>query len=157
MNWYNLKSGKGLKRDAIIAISDHGTMMRKDGRIETIPYRQIVRNDGKRIRAYRLIAELWLIGVKRPEQNDIDHITHNPKEFNLNDIRNLRWCTQAENCRFDEHRKNLSNAKKGKATWNKGKKGVQTPWNKGMKGEEYLSHYSLGRTYNSQLDAPKEG
>jgi hypothetical protein len=51
--------------------------------------------------------------VKLPDQNQIDHITHNPTEYNVNDVRNLRWCTQAENLNFDEARKNMSQSKSG--------------------------------------------
>lgn len=156
MNWYYMKSPSKINNKHIIAVSDTGMMMRHSGSIEVIPYRQMVTDDGKLIRAYRLIAKIWL-KAGRHDQTDIDHITHNPKDMNINDVRNLRWCTKAENCQFDEHCRNLSNAKKGKPTWNKGKKGVQAAWNKGLSGDEYLSHYSLGRTYNSQLDAPKDG
>ena len=68
---------------------------------------------GTKQQAYRIIAENFLITVKRPDQNQIDHITHNPTEYNVNDVRNLRWCTQAENLNFDEARKNMSQSKSG--------------------------------------------
>jgi len=36
----------------------------------------------------------------------------------------------------DEHKKNISKARMGKAPWNKGKKGVQGAWNKGLPAEQ---------------------
>lgn len=36
--------------------------------------------------------------------------------------------------RSEETRKRISEARKGRAPWNKGKKGSQVPWNKGKKG-----------------------
>ena len=155
--WLNLTDDLSGKSDRIIAISNTGLMKRLNGRIDAIPYRQRIRYFGKLIRAYRLIAMCFLTTCKRQDQQDIDHITHNPVGMNINDVRNLRWCTKAENCQFNEHCLNLSNAKKGKPTWNKGKKGCQIAWNKGLHGAKYLEHYKLGRTFNSQLDAPKEG
>ena len=40
----------------------------------------------------------------------------------VNDVRNLRWCTQKENCNFEETKAKLSAALKCKTPWNKGKK-----------------------------------
>ena len=37
----------------------------------------------------------------------IDHITHSPVGMNINDVRNLRWCTGAENAGFPEARANV--------------------------------------------------
>ena len=38
--------------------------------------------------------------------------------------------------RSEETRKRISEARKGRAPWNKGKKGSQVPWNKGKKGSQ---------------------
>ena len=34
----------------------------------------------------------------------------------------------------EESRRKMSESRKGKVPWNKGKKGLQVPWNKGKKG-----------------------
>ena len=47
-------------------------------------------------------------------------------------------------CRSDETRKKMSEVKKGKVAWNKGKKGVQIAWNKGLK-LPHLSGENSGR------------
>ena len=36
-----------------------------------------------------------------------------PSDMHINDIRNMRWCTKAENDMFEEKRINVSNARKG--------------------------------------------
>lgn len=152
--WYytDNKSNRG---DTIIAVSETGMCLLKNGTIRESRYRDCVRVNGDKIRIYRLIAAAFLQTVKRGDQTDIDHITHNPKNFNINDVRNLRWCSKVENCQFDEHRINLSNAKKGKPTWNKGKVGCQQAWNKGLSGVEYIAHFKLGKVSNQYT--PKEG
>ena len=88
---------------AIIAISNRGRLMRKNGMIEVIEYRQAVGKPKKRV--YRLLAEYFI--PKTAEdiilgRDCIDHITHNPSDMYINDVRNMRWCTKAENTRFEE-------------------------------------------------------
>lgn len=132
--WIEIKhKGKQLKPNAIIAVSDDGYMKLNNGEIKVIPYRQYIRTANGKIRAYKLIADNFLITVHRPDQTIIDHMTHNPQCMNINDVRNLRYCTNVENLRFPEHCENLSKAKKGKSTWNKG-----------VNGEEYLKHFKNG-------------
>jgi len=36
----------------------------------------------------------------------------------------------------EEHKKNISKARKGKEPWNKGKRGLQEAWNKGLPAEQ---------------------
>ena len=184
MNWIDLNSSN-TKGSCIVAISDTGLMKRLNGIIEPIPYRQRVRYNGNIIRAYRLLAEHFIPKTEEDislGRDCVDHITHNPIDMNINDIRNMRWCTHKENLNFEEAKANqykaqrnrnedwcrrISESHKGKVPWNKGKKGLQVAWNKGKKGkpswnkglhgDEYLSHYKLGRTYNSLLDSPLGG
>ena len=148
MKWLELKLESN-KPDRIVSISDTGLMKRHNGVIEPIPYRQTITINGKKVRAYRILAKNFL--PKTDEditlgRDCIDHITHNPTDMNINDIRNMRWCTHKENNNFDEAKQRKSESKKGKPTWNKG-----------LHGDEYLSHYKLGRTYNSLLDSPLGG
>lgn len=99
----------------VIALSNCGRAMRKNGEIFVTKYRTSVKFNNKSYRAYRLIITYF-----KPKTEDdvirnrdvIDHKTHNPKNMFINDIRNLRWCTQRENCNFEEIRKNLCNKKK---------------------------------------------
>ena len=159
MQWLELKL-ESKKSDRIVAISDTGLMKRHNGVIEPIPYRQKITINGKKVRAYRILAEAFL--PKTDEdiilgRDCVDHITHNPTDMNINDIRNMRWCTYKENNNFEEakQRKAVAFANRSEE-WcrriSEGKKGKPS-WNKGLHGDEYLSHYKLGRTYNSSIDA----
>lgn len=105
------KDGGSQKR-TIKAISNKGNLMRTSGKIEPLSYRKKVYFNGKCHRAYRLIADYFLVTVKRPDQTSIDHISHSPEGMNINDVRNLRWCNQKENCNFDEALENMSKASK---------------------------------------------
>lgn len=101
--------------EAIIAISNRGNMKRRNGIIEPAPLRQSIGKPMKLVS--RILAEHFI--PKTPEdvalgRNCVDHITHHPKDMNVNDIRNLRWCTKGENTRFEEARNNHSKARRGK-------------------------------------------
>lgn len=99
----------------IIAISNKGRIIRKNGTIENSFYMQQFHYKGKRILIHRFIADNF---IKRTEEdimknrNCIDHITHHPENMNINDIRNMRWCTPKENCNFQERIEQLSKSKK---------------------------------------------
>ena len=100
---------------AIIAISNLGNMKRRNGIIEPIPLRQTI--GGKRIFAYRILLEHFKPRTEEDialGRNQVDHITHNPSDMNVNDIRNLRWCTAKENHNFEEFRNNVSHNFKGR-------------------------------------------
>lgn len=106
---------------AIVAISNRGNMRRRNGIIEPIPLRQMIKRDNKQVIVSRILAEYFIpkseddIAMGR---NIVDHITHYPNNMNINDVRNLRWCTQKENCNFEEAINNMT----GRKSWNKGKK-----------------------------------
>ena len=153
MEWVKIPHGEKAKGTTFVAVSDTGLLMRKNGDVVESTYRQKIRLNGFQ-RVYQFIADNFLVTVRRPDQTHIDHGTHNPVGMNINDVRNLRWCTAAENNRFDEHRSNLSNAKKGHVAWNKGIK-MESPsplkgrkrgssWNKGLSGEDYTKHFKNG-------------
>lgn len=90
-------------------------MRRVNGVIEPAPLRQSIGKPMKLVS--RILAEHFIpktaedIAIGR---NIVDHITHHPKDMNVNDIRNLRWCTRGENSRFEESRNNHSKAQRGK-------------------------------------------
>lgn len=86
----------------IAAISNRGRFLRNNGEFGILRKGQPVRQSGVKKPASHVIAENFLITVKRTDQILIDHITHNPKDMHINDVRNLRWCTQKENVNFRE-------------------------------------------------------
>ena len=146
--------------DTIVEVSNYGRLKLKSGEIRDSYYRQCMRYEGKFTKVHIVIAKLFIPKTDediRLGRNCIDHKTHNPIGININDVRNLRWCTYKENNNFDEaklHKKeiartpewceNMSKGMKGRIPWNKGKKGLQTAWNKGMSGTDYTSHYPNG-------------
>lgn len=138
--WINIRH-KCTKGRCIIAISNKGRIKMSNGTIEESKYR--TRLSGG-IRLSHIIAENFLITVRRKEQIYIDHISHNPVGMNINDVRNLRWCTNKENNNFEEARKNKSESRKGKPTWNKG-----------MTGAKYTNHFKNG--VKNQFTCTKEG
>ena len=119
----------------IVAISNRGNMKLHNGCIVPIPLRQCIKIMGKYYKCSRLLANKFIPKTEEDitlNRNCIDHITHNPVDMNVNDVRNLRWCTQKENCNFEESklhvslaglgkkrsescRRNISNALKGKS------------------------------------------
>lgn len=139
-DWITFDTNRYNNSDKIVAVSNLGRIKRLNGKVEESKYR--TRICGKRI--YHIIADNFLVTCRSKDQIFVDHITHKPVGMNINDVRNLRWCTQAENVRFAEHCENLSNSKKGKPTWNKG-----------MSGAEYLKHYKDG--VKNQFTSTKVG
>ena len=99
---------------SISAVSNTGKFRRVDGTIGILKLRHLVRYYGKLELCRHIIAEHFLITVKRPDQIQIDHITHYPTEYHVQNVLNLRYCTQAENTRFEEARENVSKSLKGK-------------------------------------------
>lgn len=93
---------------SIRMISNTGKYRRSNGEIGILRKSHQVSIDGKKVRCSHLIAEHFLITVRRPDQVLIDHITHNPECYNVNNVLNLRWCTNRENCNFEEAREHLS-------------------------------------------------
>lgn len=111
--WFELNN-KGCFATAIKSISNRGRMKRKNGVIEEIPYRTMVRHNGERLFCYRLLLEHFKpksLEDKILGRDVVDHITHNPVGMLINDVRNLRWCTPKENCNFEECRQKMSIAK----------------------------------------------
>ncbi len=103
---------------AIIAASNCGRIMRKNGKIEIASYRQIVFVGEKRLQmyVYRFLANNFITKTEDDilkQRNEIDHISHTPDCMHINDVRNLRWCTRKENCNFKEAKLNYSKAKIG--------------------------------------------
>ena len=130
MQWVEIPHGNKLNGLTFIAVSDTGMLLRKNGEVVPSTYRHLV--SGNR-RIYRIIADNFLVTVRRPDQVCVDHITHSPVGMNINDVRNLRWCTDKENRGFPEAVENNSVSHRG-----------QTPWNKGLTGADYVKHFKDG-------------
>lgn len=126
---------------AIIAISNLGNMKRRNGVIEPIPLRQSIGKPMKLL--YRILAEYFLPKTEEDialGRNCIDHITHNPVDMNVNDVRNLRWCTKGENSRFKESRNNHSAAQTGKLKGRKLSKERCKQISESMKGMHWYNN-----------------
>lgn len=69
-----------------------------------------------RVRVSRLIAYYFIPKTEediRLGRDVIDHITHTPDGMNINDVRNLRWCTKHENDTFPEAHEHKCKAQRG--------------------------------------------
>lgn len=145
--WKNTNN-TSYRGDTIVEVSNYGRLKLKSGEIRDSYYRQVMRYEGKSTKVHIVIAKLFIPKTEedvRLNRNCVDHITHSPVGININDIRNLRWCTYKENNNFEEakqHKReivrtpewceNMSKGMKGRKPWNKGKRGVQVAWNKGL-------------------------
>lgn len=106
--WIEISRPSSSRLCSVVAFSNRGRIRRKDGTVEDTSLRQKIVPDRRKVFVYRLVADYFLVTVKRPDQQHIDHITHNPTEYAVNDVRNLRWCTNKENGLFAEARENKS-------------------------------------------------
>lgn len=112
--WVDIpKARKTRGKKSLVSISNTGKYRRADGTVGILELRHSVRSYGTLKRCSRIIAENFLITARRPDQVFVDHITHTPTEYMVNDVRNLRWCTKKENSNFEEARENISNSLKG--------------------------------------------
>lgn len=135
----------------VIAFSNCGRIMRANGIVEFTKYRQVISINGQEIRIHRLLAETFIPKSEDDilkKRNCIDHITHAPEGMNVNDIRNLRWCTHKENCNFTEVRINRapSQFKNGHETWNKGLSTSYTDF-----GKKFVEHFNILATDDYNL------
>lgn len=96
--------------DTTIAVSNCGRMRLKDGTLKWSGYKK------QHARVHRLIACVFIPKTEEDlllNRTYVDHITHTPVGMNINDVRNMRWCTPKENMNFEEARANLSETLKG--------------------------------------------
>lgn len=143
---------------AIMAISNYGNMKRRNGVIEPIPLRQTIYGGNRKIIAYRLLMEHFKPKTEEDialGRNQVDHITHNPTDMNVNDIRNMRWCTIKENANFEEAKYNTSIALKGRIFSEETRQKIseagkgRIPWNKGKTGYHIHSEESKNKISES--------
>lgn len=136
IKWLQTDISKAKTPWVIIAISNTGLVKYKNGYIKDSNIDTRVTINGKYKRIYYHIADNFLQTVHRPDQIMIDHITHNPNGININDVRNLRWCTKLENERFEEARLNKSIGHKNKQHTNS------------VFGNKYFEHYGYSNATN---------
>jgi hypothetical protein len=108
--WVNTESNRNCKCD-IIAFSNLGNLKYRSGIQKAAKLRQLVKFNNRMTFVYRAIAECFIPKTETDialHRDYVDHITHNPIDINVNDFRNLRWCTQKENMNAPEAKKNLS-------------------------------------------------
>lgn len=106
--WYDIQYNGDIPYNRIVSISNTGKYKTFDGREFNSERNTRITIFGERRKLYNAIASIFLVTVRRPEQIFVDHITHYPTEYNINDVRNLRWCTISENNSFEEARFNKS-------------------------------------------------
>lgn len=155
--WKNTNN-TSYRGDTIVEVSNYGRLKLKSGEIRDSYYRQVMRYEGKSTKVHIVIAKLFIPKTDediRLGRNCIDHKTHNPIGININDVRNLRWCTYKENNNFEEGKLNKHKPHKI-TTQGKYVRSLETrkknshsnlgriPWNKGLTGTEYVSHYPNG-------------
>lgn len=119
----------------IVAISNMGRVKTKDGEIRVSTRFESVTQNGKYIKIHRFIAKHFIPKTEediRLNRDTVDHITHNPTDVNINDVRNLRWCTQKENMGFPEAIENNRKAQLGS------KHEPRSEF-----GRKFLEHYGL--------------
>jgi hypothetical protein len=165
--WIEIKH-KRKKPNTIVAVSNTGCVKRYSGEITVSTLREsMIRYKGKQMRLHRLIATLFIPKTQediRLGRDCVDHITHNPTDMNINDVRNLRWCTTKENNNFEEAISNKRGIKRTEETKNKLRNRViteewrrknseshkgKTPWNKGLRGTAVTKHYK-GKEIDNQ-------
>lgn len=74
-------------------------------------------NRQKKILIHRLVGEAFI-----PNPNNLPEINHKNEDKKNNSVDNLEWCSRKYNMNYGNVKKKISESKKGKAPWNKGKK-----------------------------------
>lgn len=106
--WVSVRE-KASRKD-VIAVSNKGNIKYGDGSIRPAKIYARIMVDRKHKHVSHLIAEHFVGKTEddiRLGRDIVDHITHNPVGMNVNDARNLRWCTHKENSNFPEAKRNM--------------------------------------------------
>jgi hypothetical protein len=154
---------KSTRYSAIIAVSNCGRIMRRNGKIEIASKGQQVFVGEKRLQmyVYRFLATNFIAKTEEDilkQRTFIDHITHAPDNVHINDIRNLRWCTNKENCNFPEAKLNQSKAKIGEKHPFYGKKHseeAKEKIRKARKGKKHSEEAKEKISKNSKAGTPE--
>lgn len=103
--WINIRP-QNTNRFAITDISNLGMVRYSNGTVKVAPMYGHVMVNGIRKEISHIIAESF-IKKDNETQTLVDHRSHNPVGMNINDFRNLRWCTHKENSNFEEAKANM--------------------------------------------------
>lgn len=74
-------------------------------------------NKQHKITIHRLVADAFL-----PNPHGLPEINHIDEDKMNNNVENLEWCSHKYNMNYGEIKKKISESKKGKEPWNKGKR-----------------------------------
>ena len=148
-----VRKNKRKRYNNIIAVSNCGRVMYANGEIKFSNYEQRILVNDKSIHLYNIFAELFIDKTEDDimyGRNIVDHITHEPVNMNINDIRNLRWCTRKENCNFDEIKNKQKTRKHSSTAFTSfGKKftekyGIVNAGNKSLYNKLYYRYKTYG-------------
>ena len=104
--------------NAVLAVSNRGNLKYGDGSVRPAKLYAKIMVDRKFLQISHLIAEHFVRKTEedmRLGRNLVDHITHTPDGMNINDFRNIRWCTHKENSNFCEAKTNMRKGMRGRA------------------------------------------
>ena len=121
-NWVVLRDSLHAKH--IVAVSNRGNVKYGNGDVQPSKIYARFKLDGKVTLIANLVAEHFMGKTDEDMElgrNTVDHVTHHPDDMNVNDVRNLRWCTRKENSNFPEAKQNMHDSMYGKGKTEFGK------------------------------------
>lgn len=139
--WINIRPQHS-SNFAITDVSNLGRVRYSNGTVKVASMYGHISVNGVRKEISHIIAESF---VNRDNENQtlVDHRSHNPVGMNINDFRNLRWCTHKENSNFEEAKTNMVTSMTGKPKTEFGK-WFLSYFPDGVKGHrnEYAYYYN---------------
>lgn len=143
---------KSHKQNTIIAVSNCGRIMRKNGKIEYTKLRHQININCKHLFIHQFIALHFIHKTEDDlikNRTCIDHIIHNPKNMNINDVRNMRWCTKAENNTFEEAKINMKNSYTAEVREKIGNANKNKP--RSIFGKKFKEHFGFSMSGDTKL------
>lgn len=142
--WIHIRDSKCPRY--ITDVSNFGNVRYGDGKVCPSTMYQRVMVDRKIMQISHLVAECFAPKTEediRLGRVLVDHKTHNPVDVNVNDYRNVRWCTHKENSNFLEAKNNMSTGMTGKPKTDFGRLFLPTITGK-IRGEN-MNYYAWAR------------
>ena len=144
----------------ITDVSNLGNVRYGGGKVCPSTMYQRVMVDRKITQISHLVAERFVPKTEediRLGRTLVDHKTHSPIDFNVNDYRNVRWCTHKENSNFPEAKNNMSTSMAGIAKTDFGR--LFLPSITGKVRGENMNYYAWARNQFKKtgvLPSPEE-